>query len=462
MLRLRIASHRAVAVGRAALTSGMIGLVTSAATLFAPAAGEVSAASTPMPTCAWSRKAGVTAANLYWPDSSAVYWSTVYPVDDDLRITVTGVFPDARYMSFNVYDENTAEFRYNDIVSGLPDYRIKADDRGLNPWRRPGEAGGRFTVTVRPDAEPGQENTLPLAPSGVPAGAKASLIFRVYLPTGGDSTIELPTITLTQGGVSTTLPRCTSGSGGSGSATSAGQVVSTAAGSTAAGQAAAGQTAIGQTASGQAAFPAAGLPRPAGARVFARTSEVSQLAPNADNGYLGAWITPPGPDEVVLIRGRAPRAVSGTHPTPWPRLLTDVRYWSMCTNLGGVQKPVVVNRLSDGRVNYGCRYNDETTVDQTGHYTFVLGTEEQRAKIEAMEKVTFLPFSAAQPHAPHMVLLRNLLPTPTFPSAIQNVPVDSTPDDTAAIMGPYYPLVSTCALESLIVRGPARCKPERR
>lgn len=404
---------------------------------------KAQAASTPMPTCAWPRKSGVTAANLYWPDSSAVYWSTVYPVDPDLRITVSGTFPNSRYMSFNVYDENTAEFTNNGVTSGLPDYRIVPDAVGANPWRLPGDPGGQFTVTVRNDVAPGQTNVLPLAPPSAEPGTKASLIFRVYLPTDGDSTVVLPTITLTHKGVSTTLPRCTSGGSTPRSGTDA-------------------EAVSGQDGADALVRPGVqGLPQPEGTRVFARTSEVSYLAPNADNGYLGAWISPPQPGHVVLIRARAPRAVTGSHPTPWPRLLTDVRYWSMCTNLGGAQKPVVVNRLSDGRVHYGCRYNDETKVDATGYYTFALGTEDQRETIEAMEKVTFLPFSVSLFDAPHMILLRHLLPTPTFPYAIQNVPVDSTPDETAEIMGAYYPLISTCSLESLTLRGPARCKRER-
>jgi hypothetical protein len=430
---LPFANLGAVALRRAVLVLGLIALLIPV-TVVAPSAGKAGAAPTPMPTCAWARKYGVTATNLYWPDSSAVYWSTIYPVAEDLLITVSGVFPDSRYMSFNVYDDKPAEFAYNNMSSSLPDYKIKPDTPGGNPWRSLGETGDRFTVTVRPDAESGQINTLPLAPAGAPVGSKASLIFRVYLPTGGESTIELPTITLTQNGVSTTLPRCEPNNGPASGASGAGQTLAS---------------------GGDAASV------PAGEKVFTRTSEVSNLAPNADNGYLGAWITPPAPGEVVLIRGRAPRAVPGTHPTPWPRLLTDVRYWSMCTNLGGAAKPLVVNRLADGRVHYGCRYNDETKVDHLGYYTYVLGTEDQRGAIEAMDKVTFLPFSVSQFNAPHMVLMRHLLPTPTFPHAIQSVPIDSAPEVAAEVMGAYYPLVTTCSLESLTIRGPARCKQDR-
>src|SRR5690606_11937941 len=131
----------------------------------------------------------------------------------------------------------------------------------VNPWRFPGEPGGRFTITIRPDAEPGQTNTLPLAPPGAQIGAKASLIYRVYLPAGGDSAVELPTITLHYGGESVTLPRCTSNSPGSGSGGP--------------GRPGAGQsTDQSQHPSGGSGVPSApetsALPQPAGEKVFAR------------------------------------------------------------------------------------------------------------------------------------------------------------------------------------------------
>ncbi|WBB80541.1 hypothetical protein O7606_03900 [Micromonospora sp. WMMD882] len=184
---------------------------------------------------------------------------------------------------------------------------------------------------------------------------------------------------------------------------------------------------------------------------------MDNLAPNPDNAYLGTWLTAPGADQVVVIRGRAPRPVSGTHPGVWPRRHTDVRYWSMCTNLGGQYKPVVINRFADAPTSYGCRYDDDTRLDHHGYYTYVLGTEQQRSTIETVRDVTFLPFSVSYPTTPHLVLLRNLLPVAGFPHSTANVPVDSPAETAATIMGPYYPLVKVCSLADLTADGPRGC-----
>jgi hypothetical protein len=59
----------------------------------------------------------------------------------------------------------------------------------------------------------------------------------------------------------------------------------------------------------------------------------------------------------------------------------------------------VVNPLPDGTTDIGCRYDEQTKLSAAGEYTFVIGTESQRAAIEQMPDVTFLPFSSAQPTA---------------------------------------------------------------
>ncbi|WFE67188.1 hypothetical protein [Micromonospora sp. WMMD714] len=199
------------------------------------------------------------------------------------------------------------------------------------------------------------------------------------------------------------------------------------------------------------------MPEETGQKLFTRTSEVENLAPNPDNAYLGTWVTPPAADQVMVIRGRAPRTVSGNHPGVWPRRHTDLRYFSMCTNLGGQVKPVVINRFTDAPASLGCRYDDDTRLDRHGYYTYVLGREQQRTAIEGIEGATFLPFSVSYPAAPHMVLLRNLMPVAGFPHATQNVPVDSSAETAATVMGPHYPLLKVCSLALLTTDGPHDC-----
>lgn len=429
MTRLRF-SNLARGITRATARTALPVLVIS--TLITPLA-TVTTKPVAAARCAWPLRVSVDAVNVHLPDSAATYWVMGYQVRSDLQITISGTFPDSRYASFNVYDAENKIFTTNGVPSNLPDYQIVPDAGSVNPWQQSATPGGTFTVTLRADAAPGQVNTLPLAPAGTADGSKGSLIFRVYLPADGNaSTVELPTLTVTQGGVSTTLATCASALADDNDETAP------------------------ATATESTEDPAAAADD-ADTIDFVRTSELDAMSPNADNAYLGAWITPPGPDNVVVIRAKAPRAVTGSHPVPWPRRGSDVRYWSMCTNLEDPQGPVVANSFPDGQVDYGCRYDDNTKLDRSGYYTFVIGTEEQRATIEQIKDVTFLPLSASTPLLPHLVLLRNLLPVDRFSHAVQLVPPDSEPAVAASIMGPYYPRVSVCALANVVAHGAGHC-----
>jgi hypothetical protein len=405
---------------RAALVAAVLATVSTTTVVAAQATTSVTAA-----PCAWPQEVGAQAANVFFPDSAATYWVMPYEVHEDLRITVGGAFPDARYASFNVYSGDRGSFSANGVSSAIADFQIAADPGSVNPWQRPAGAGGAFTVTLRADVAPTQTNTLPLAPADTPDGAQGYLVYRVYLPSGD---IPLPTLTFTRGQVSKTLTPCT----------------------------AAQRTSAGPsddlTQDGTDPVPAADADLP-----FARDTDTNSLFPNADNAYLSAGVTPPGSNRVVLVRAKAPRAAGGAHPKPWPDTADDVRYWSLCTNLRYPVRPVVVNHLPDGTVDDGCRYDDVTRLDADGYATFVLGTEAQRSRIESVGGTTFVPFSLSQPSARHVVLLRNMLPVEGFTHAVQNVPQDGDPASAAAVMGDYYPTMTTCTLTTLTTRGIAGC-----
>jgi hypothetical protein len=112
-----------------------------------------------------------------------------------------GRFPDARYVSVQVYTPGG-------VGSSLPDYRIAPQPRSLNPWQQHAAPGGRFKVTIAPDPAPGRANTLPL-PAGTTSQHTGYLAYRVYLPAGGaPSDVPLPVLTVEQGGPARTLPAC--------------------------------------------------------------------------------------------------------------------------------------------------------------------------------------------------------------------------------------------------------------
>jgi hypothetical protein len=118
-----------------------------------------------------------------------------------------------------------------------------------------------------------------------------------------------------------------------------------------------------------------------------------------------------------------------------PAVLVDVR---LSRSRRGTTA-FVVNPLPDGTTDIGCRYDEQTKLSAAGEYTFVIGTELQRAAIEQIPDVTFLPFSSAQPTALYVLLLRNMLVNSAFALPIQQVPQDANPASAAAVLGEYYP-----------------------
>ncbi len=292
-------------------------------------------------------------------------------------------------------------------------------------------------MTFREDVAPGQVNTLPLAPAGTTTG-RGYLEYRVYLPAGGDfSKVSPPTLTLEQAGGSGSPPPCAtraptfdrSGTHAVRNGRRDGRCT----------QSFGSAPAIGQLQFFKEAFDA--------------------LTPNVDAAYALAYLTPPGPGDVVVIHAKAPTYPAGEHPTPWPAASADVRYWSMCIGLATATLPTVMNPLPGGATDAGCRADEQTKLDAAGEYTYVLGTEAQRATIESVPGATFLPFSAAKPGATHVLFFREILASSSFASAVQMVTQDKDPAATAAAMGPYYPRASICALSSLTAGGVTGCTP---
>lgn len=351
---------------------------------------------------------------------------------------MSGTFPDARYASLHVYDARTAPFTSNGVSSVLTDYRITPDQGSVNPWQLQAAPGGHFTVTLREDVAPGQVNTLPLAPLGTTSG-QGYLEYRVYFPAGGDfSKVTPPTLTLEPGDPSESLTPCAS------RATPSTAPASTPPSSPTATQAAPSPSATKQPAVGQLEF-------------FKETFEA--FTPNVDAAYVAAYLTPPGPGNVVVIRAKAPTYAAGDHPSPWPSASEDVRYWSMCVGLATATLPTVMNPLPGGGTDPGCRADDGTKLDATGEFAYVLGTEAQRAAIESIPGATFLPLSAAQPGATHILFFREILASPSFAFSPQQVTQANDPAATAAAMGPTYPRAAICPLSSLVAGGVAGCTP---
>src|ERR1022692_342657 len=403
-----LAAAAALVLGAAACSSG------------SPAGSPAPASGTPAPaagSCAWPTLISAQIYNNVVPDAAASVWVQPIVVHKNLRIVISGRYPDARYASFSVYTSGGSSFTSNGAGSSLPDYRI-APHRG--------------------DVSPGQVNPLP-PPAGTSSGHPGYLMYRVYLPAGGSfSRVQLPALTLRQGHAARTLPACRSHN-------SPVPAPATAPASAAA---------LGQPAGSS---PAA-APVPRQLQFFKPAQpRYGGLLPNADSAYVLAYLVPPAPSDVVVVTAKAPASAPGSHPSVWPAPGEDVRYWSMCIGLGAAHLPTVVNKLPGGKTDYGCRADDATKLDSSGDNAFVIGTESQRAAIDRIPGATFLPFSTSQPAALHLLLLRNMLVSRQFPHSVQAVAQAGDPAAAAAAMGPYYPRATICPLSVLAAKGPQAC-----
>jgi hypothetical protein len=377
-------------------------------------------------SCAWPDVLSAQTDNTGFPDAAAEYFGQPIVASPGTRIVLSGRFPDARYVSVEVYTPAG-------VGAALPDYRIAPHPGSLNPWRQQAAPGGRFTVTIRPDPSPGQANTLPL-PAGTTSQHTGYLIYRVYLPAGENSSqVPFPVLTVEQGGAARTLPACPSRN-----APVRFPAVSGSAGAGGSGAAAPPPPQLEFFKPPQSTFNNGGLA-------------------NADTRYVLAYLAhPPAPD-VVVITAKAPTFAPGSHPVPWPTQGEDVRYWSMCVGVLVHLVPIVANKLPGGGTDYGCRADEATKLNAAGDYTYVIGSESQRAAISRIPGVTFLPFSTTRPAGPYLLALRNVLVSTSFAHSPQNVTQASDPAAAAAGMGPYYPRAALCPLATLTAHGPQAC-----
>lgn len=406
----------------------------------APASGSAGSGQLVTPACAWPLESNIETLDRFNnsnPDVESDYWIMEFTVQRGLSITLSGHFPDSRYFSFEVYNSKGLPFTQNGVASVLTDYRIAPDPGSVNPWQHKAGPGGSYTVTLRSGVAPGQVNTLPLAPAGTAAGAVGVVFLRVYVAHGSPAQVPLPAVTFTAGGASRRLPACAAYN------TTVPPDASALAGS---------RPTAAELAELKAALATFG-----GVVPFARRFSGAGTTPDSDTGYLYAFVSPPGNGDVVVIRGKAPTTPGGASPSPWPAPGVDLQYWSLCDDVLLPNQPVVVNHLPDGTTDYGCRYDSQVSLDNDGYYTFVLGTESQRAAIEKIPGATFLPFSAAHPTEIHFLSLRNMVASTGFAQAIQNVPDNGNPASAAAVMGPYYPRAAICPLATLAARGPDAC-----
>jgi hypothetical protein len=264
------------------------------------------------------------------------------------------------------------------------------------------------------------------------------LIYRVYLPAGGNSShVPFPVLMVEQGGAARTLPACRSHNAPVHFPAVSGSAASTA----------------GAGGSGAAAPP------PPQLEFFkpAQSTFNNEGLANVDTSYVLAYLIRPPSADVVVVTARAPTFAPGSHPSPWPARGKDTRYWSMCVGVLIHFVPIVANKLPGGGADYGCRADEVTKLNAAGDYTYVIGSESQRAAISRVPGATFLPFSTAHPAGPYLLGMRYLLVSSSFTHSPLGITRASNPAAAAAVMGPYYPRTAVCPLATLTAHGPQAC-----
>jgi len=382
--------------------------------------------------CAWPLEwSPEGSGNTMLPENMARYW--IMPFDEQYdTMTIKGTYPNARYVSFAVYDTNDQRNSVN-IAGILYDANIAPDPGSINPFVEPGGHNGTYTVVI--------SRTGPTSGNTIAVGSDfAWVLMRLYVPsydpsqsgrtlTGG---VPLPTISVTENEASQELDVCFPVN----KPTDVSSLL-------------------------ESIFPPGfDLPdqgAPLSDRLWFAPPKRPPMAlwPNPDNKYI---LTLPGdeyqPGRIIVIRGKAP-GFPGTFdgspiwvPSPGFQSV-DVRFWSMC--LSEFSLPLsTVNCMTD-----------LTTDLQAGYYTTVISNDLIRPKW-LPPNINWLPWGDEQ--YPKIIFFRNMLPAANFPYAIQDAiavdgctfafdfpalvldrqKIDSAGECTQGVMGDYYPVAAWC------------------
>jgi hypothetical protein len=338
--------------------------------------------------------------NVLAVDTNAVYWGGTYAGIPGTRIRIEGQFPQARYMSWNVYDATARP------VDALADFQLHASPGGRD-----------YTAFIEFGPKPAQPaaNTLYTDSRG------GTFLYRVYVPKRGEDAkggVPLPRVSLEPAG----------GAGGAPGvdacrelqapyAWQLNQLIETA-------------PAPPDPTDDDNGFPGRRPPRwrlftnlcGSAVDVMLDNENGKQFHPQASErcgdgpGFFSnrdiAYVFTPtsrGFGEVLSFRARAPRR-------------GQLRYWSFCQYEPATQRVIA------------CRRDNHVKVGRRGYYRVVVSTAQQRPKnARSACGVTWLPWG---PTTQGLLIYRHMLPRRTFRHAIQRV---GQPGNEKRAMGSLYP-----------------------
>ena len=350
------------------------------------------------------------------------------------HLEIDGQFPHGRYTSLTTYTARTQ------AIDGIHDTEIKPNPGSSNPFlphakrqvlhrsyavkivneRIP--ATGRATNTLYTESADGSKSTKD--------ENLAIFILRIYVPDRGadiDGGVPLPTVSLVNSsGQKTSFPQCPDVVPDTG----LNQTVASSGAPLGPPSTPASVPLVWHKytnlATGLAHIYGDGTPLPdAAAPTTDKAFGSGGFYENLDNNYIYAQM-----DEtlgqVLVLHAKAPttpHTIDGE-----PRMgVGQLRYWSICSEDGYTTQ------------YYGCVNDELVPLNRHGYYTIAISTAAARpANATLACGVAWLP---AGPLTHTLLLMRNMLPSPTFRQAIQNVPVGHEQQDMGANYpaGTYYP-----------------------
>jgi len=397
-----------------------------------------------MQSCGWLFRLSGDQLNVAFPDQAARYWVALLPIPPAFHAEIAGEFPHGRYISFITYDPASR------AIDGIHDAQIVPDTGSTNPFLPDADrtaTSRSYTVDVRigtvqvnPDGSRTRaQNTIYTARSDDPTKTSsltqtAMVIYRVYEAdqgldiTGG---VGLPQIAIASddGSQRLVIPDCpdhslpdtsalTQGLASAGSGPGNDSIPSTELG----GRNPPVWLKYTNVANGVANGV---LNNDRTDALWPSVQQATNMLPsggfyeNIDNAYVTTFDTASFGD-VLVFHGKGATTPQTYLPTDTTMGSGQLRYWSMCSNMTTTQY-------------LGCVKDDDVTLDANGDYTIVISTEANRPQTANPScGIEWLP-KGPLPSAP--IILRNMLPDPSFTQAIQN----ATQGTEVSTLGPYYP-----------------------
>jgi hypothetical protein len=361
--------------------------------------------------------------NVLFPDSSAQYWTAGYRAVPGTHIRIDGIYPYARYTSWNVYDPALRPFTH------AADVDIAPDPGSANPFlpgakRNTPVSKRHYTLFITFDADfkPGP-NTIYVDPAKNPSGF---FTLRVYVPDRGLDVaggVGIPQATW-QPNASPDAPAVAS------PCRELQKPTVSAVTDTYAQQDGpeTGPNVPGRNPPAWHRFTnlcqagddllfdnAYGDNLPDSGQRPCENFGSGGLLSNMDNAYVYSGINR-GYGRAVVLHGKAP-TFAKTYPSA-RRMPSgeQLRYWSFCQNDPYNQRYV------------GCLRDDQVKLDKSGWYTIVISRPADRPPCAK----NWIPWG---PQPEGTLIYRHMLPDPAFSGAIQKASYGTE----QASMGDYYP-----------------------